>query len=107
MTPKHSPLPYYVLSEPNERDLHPLVTIACGEGRKASVVCNSCTPEDAKFLALAANAHYELVEALEAVLECNDYCVTDKLTGHARVTKEFGIVLETALALVNKARGGE
>lgn len=66
----NTPVPYFVVSNPNETSLlHPLVSILAGEGRREHIVCNSCSPEDAKFIVTACNAHEDLLAALESIVD--------------------------------------
>lgn len=64
---KHTPGPWHILCEPRPNDLHPLVSIYTGEDRREHIVCNSCTPEDAKLVAAAP----ELLEKLEIAIQWN------------------------------------
>lgn len=67
----HSDLPWQVLANPNTHieDLHPMASIFSGDwdSRKAYIVANSCSPEDAKFICKAVNHHAALVEALKEI----------------------------------------
>lgn len=69
MNTQHTPTPWHILSIPDARELHPLVSLMSGEGRRECVVCNSCAPEDAHFIVRAVNSHERLIEACKDALE--------------------------------------
>lgn len=58
--------PWCVFSEPREGELHPLVSICRDHETKRDLVCNHCTPEDAKLIVQAVNEYDALREACEA-----------------------------------------
>jgi hypothetical protein len=62
-------LPWRVFSEPREGDLHPLVSIFRDHKTKRDLVCNHCTPEDAKFIVQAVNEYADLREACKSAMK--------------------------------------
>lgn len=105
-TPKHSPLPWNISTnghakESGKEPAFPGVRDSSGLEHGQDIVCIGLgTPEqcvnNSSFIILSANAHYELVEALEWFVEAY------QLNGG-----QNQIMLNKATAALAKARGGE
>ena len=60
----HSPLPWTTMARINQfEDLQPMVSIWAGRETKESIVCNSCSPSDARFIIRSVNNAERLAEA--------------------------------------------
>jgi hypothetical protein len=105
---KHTALPYragalnpmtgvVVISHPYE---NPEFTTTGGKGLKNLADCyNENATADAEFIVRACNSHYELLEALKAILED---CTFEKRSGVSRNVNEYRAV---AKAAISKAEG--
>lgn len=80
-----------------------MVSVWAGNARRAHVVCNSCSPEDAKLIVHAVNCHNEWREILESVkadLEAYQHDDENHLT--VELVADYIGRIEAALA---KAKG--
>ncbi len=98
-TPKHTPGPWHILSNPRPNDLHPMVSIAAGEDRRECIVCNSCNPEDAKLIAAAP----ELLETVNRVVAL----VNDYEMGVAEREIKWEAAMQIAHSAIAKAEGNQ
>lgn len=58
----HKPSPWFVMANLNETSpLHPLCSVWAGRETQEHIICNSCTPDNARLIAAAP----ELLEALQ------------------------------------------
>ncbi len=66
---KCSPLPWFTMAQPKPDELHPMVSIWAGSETRESIVCNSCSPADAKLIVRAVNHADKLADELRSVLK--------------------------------------
>jgi hypothetical protein len=62
---QHSPLPWFTMANPKPDDLKPMVSVWSGTETRESIVCNSCSPADAKLIVASVNNAEALAEALK------------------------------------------
>ncbi len=58
------------MANPKPDELHPMVSIWSGTETRESIVCNSCSPTDAKLIVRAVNHHDSLVAICKEIADC-------------------------------------